>query len=1766
MKIYLKIFSFFFCLLCSHFSVAQTQNSDFTINHIAVKFESDKTIWLAKNINAKAQKSILVLMQSERILTDVDIQSLSAAAIFIQEFVGQNVYVARVSGNSNFAACTMISAFANSEPEYKIAKSIQQKLKAKKNIECLVSFYNDVSVSEIQTIIQKSGASILPNRWQQKGLYKIQIEVSKLIELAAHFGVKYIGEVNQNIPLDLDSKGAQGAILSSLPIAKGGKNLTGKDVFIGHGDNCSGIFHIDQSDRVINYNNGDLSNHGVIVNGLMAGDGIVNPAGQGIATNGTCISLFFDAVLLLKDELYKGFNTTLTNNSYAVKVGDCAYSGTYDELSINLDKMAFELPNQLDVFAAGNDGRLVCGGYPYGYYNICGGFQTAKNIISVGATSRDLVVGDGSSRGPIQDGRLKPDMVANGIDVLCPTNPNAYVIDRGTSFACPQVTGVLALLTERYKQLFAANPRADLLKAITLNGASDLGNPGPDFKYGFGFLNLTRSLAILENNRFKRNIISSGAAAQTFTINVPANTAQLKVMLYYHDPAAAASASTQLVNDLDLSVTEPMGGVHLPLILNTTPAGVGNNASEGLDRKNNAEQVTLNNPSAGIYTISVANFSIPKGPQEYVVAYDFVPDSLRLLFPIANTAAASNTDMYIYWDAPADDSNPTLVEYSINGGSSWASLATVAANTRFYKWAVPTINSNQCKIRISRASKIEESGNFTINEQTVASLAATQCPGSISVNWSAVPAATKYKMLLKRGLHLEIIDSVNAGVLNYKFTGLSTNENYFVAVLPVFGSTEGYRSIAINAIPNTGTCTSAIDGDLSLGAILAPNTGRRFTKSALQSNSELKIKVRNQDDNAVANFSVAYQINSSIWKSIPSFTIGANTSQDFVVDTLDLTDTLLYTIKVVVINMDRPDPIASNDTLIKIVKHYPNDTLNLIDDLVLDFENMNDLTLLKDTTGLSLDGFWDFENTNDTGRLRSRIPGSKLVKTTRSISMDVNVNCKSNVNFLTGTFNLSAYDTSADEIRLDFEYEMRGMPILRDSNKVWVRGNDTANWIEIFQYSNLLDTAKLHQSGTLSLRQILLNDHQNFSASTQIRFGQYDTTVIVEDNYGGGLTIDNVHLYKISKDLQLSRVIAPMKSDCAITNSPVTIVIKNGTVNTVKDISMGYIFDSNPAEFQNITDSLSGVDSLNFTFIQNLADITIGYHSLKVWVHTSGDDYSKNDTINFVFYNAQQINSFPYLENFETSEGNWYATGRNSSWAYGTPNSSIINKAASGTKIWKTNLNGNYNDNELSYLNSPCINTAVIAQPMLSFSIAFDIEKCVVVCDRVVVEYSTDNEATWKRLGNVGEGTNWYNNEVHNVWNGTATRWHVASIPLPRASSMKLRFAMSSDMGANYEGIAVDDIHIFDLKNKITALNLGEQKNSNAINISDSIFQPLLYETSEIIAAINPQNQIQSNVLATIFQHENIIDSVARQYVMPRSFVFSSDNINSTNLLLRLFISDNEVNKVLNDNNSLQSSKPIDIYRAGISQFANADKKLNDRSLNNNGNSLQTFYPYSAVKWVPYDNGYYAEFAANNLGEFWINDGGITGALVANTEYIHLTAQKTSDTKAQLNWTCIIDTAMNKYELQRSTDSIDFTTVSTVSSENKIGYNYLSIDEPKLDIEAEIYYRLLCIAKNNKTFFSNIASVEWTKGNQLLAVYPNPFFNGNLFLKWTASIGSSAMVQMKDILGRKVFEQNLIATSWTNTSILSLPFLSKGVYFFSIQIGNELYVKKLIGR
>jgi hypothetical protein len=175
-----------------------------------------------------------------------------------------------------------------------------------------------------------------------------------------------------------------------------------------------------------------------------------------------------------------------------------------------------------------------------------------------------------------------------------------------------------------------------------------------------------------------------------------------------------------------------------------------------------------------------------------------------------------------------------------------------------------------------------------------------------------------------------------------------------------------------------------------------------------------------------------------------------------------------------------------------------------------------------------------------------------------------------------------------------------------------------------------------------------------------------------------------------------------------------------------------------------------------------------------------------------------QTNIFPsYFEGFESSNGNWSASGTNSTWAWGSPASGILTTSGEGTRCWKTNLTGNYLANDASFLTSPALDfTCFATDPTISFLKWQQIETNY---DYLDLQLSTDGGSTWTTLGTTASGgTNWYTHSS-NRWNGAQTTWtscsHVMTGMAGKAN-VRMRFRFTSDGSVQQVGVGIDAIRI----------------------------------------------------------------------------------------------------------------------------------------------------------------------------------------------------------------------------------------------------------------------------------------------------------------------------------------------------------------------------------
>jgi len=384
-----------------------------------------------------------------------------------------------------------------------------------------------------------------------------------------------------------------------------------------------------------------------------------------------------------------------------------ASTGVYTTDSHNVDLFTWNNKDFVIVFAAGNEGKDQNSNGVVDSNSISSP-GSAKNCITVGASENlrssggyQFAYGSGwpsdyptdpiktdfmsnnttgmaafSSRGPTADGRIKPDVVAPGTNIIsCRSHlagsgtlwgalDSNYCYSGGTSMSTPLVAGTAALIRQYYRTYRSVTPSAALIKATVINGATDL-YPGqygsgafleepttrPNMVEGWGRIDASYAISPTapRSMQFVDNATGLGTGGSvSYLYSVSGNPSPLRVTLVWTDYPASTSASVSLVNDLDLTVIGPDNTVWM-----------GNGSAE---RRNNVEGVDIANPIPGDYTVQVRGYNVPNGPQPFALvvtaAFGPLPPNAIISSPaggaylagqvaITGTAAGTGFEQYV---------------------------------------------------------------------------------------------------------------------------------------------------------------------------------------------------------------------------------------------------------------------------------------------------------------------------------------------------------------------------------------------------------------------------------------------------------------------------------------------------------------------------------------------------------------------------------------------------------------------------------------------------------------------------------------------------------------------------------------------------------------------------------------------------------------------------------------------------------------------------------------------------------------------------------------------------------------------------------------------------------------------------------------------------------------------------------------------------------------------------------------------------------------
>ncbi|MFZ1611934.1 MAG: CARDB domain-containing protein, partial [Chitinophagales bacterium] len=311
-------------------------------------------------------------------------------------------------------------------------------------------------------------------------------------------------------------------------------------------------------------------------------------------------------------------------------------------------------------------------------------------------------------------------------------------------------------------------------------------------------------------------------------------------------------------------------------------------------------------------------------------------------------------------------------------------------------------------------------------------------------------------------------------------------------------------------------------------------------------------------------------------------------------------------------------------------------------------------------------------------------------------------------------------------------------------------------------------------------------------------------------------------------DVGVQSITAP-STGCGMDDEAVTVKVRNFGYEPQTDIPVNYSLDGGTTVTETVAGTLAPGETILYTFT-TLADLSVeGSYSIFVWTSLDGDTIISNDSSDITITNIPIISSYPYYQDFEAGDGGWTHGGASSTWELGSPADDIIDgpppTTPSSVNSWMTNLDGDYNNNEKSYVLGPCFDFEPLTLPYVQLDIWWETDYYF---DGAELQYSLNGGVAWNVVGTIGSGDNWYTNYGISFgydpswplgypegWVGSGGDWKTAYHDisfLAGEPQVQFRVFFSSDASVNYyNGVAFDNFKIADpFPNDISVVSLVE--------------------------------------------------------------------------------------------------------------------------------------------------------------------------------------------------------------------------------------------------------------------------------------------------------------------------------------------------------------------
>ena len=598
--------------------------------------------------------------------------------------------------------------------------------------------------------------------------------------------------------------------------------------------------------------------HATHVTGTIAASG-VNASAKGMAPLAQVRTFnWTDDLSEAAAEVQNGM--LLSNHSYGVPMvsnsGTLAaswYIGAYSADSRAWDELLYNSPYYLMVASAGNNGTDNNPNASSTGYDKLTGNKTSKNnlvvanaqdaVINSNGSLASVLINSGSSQGPADDLRIKPDITGNGSGLFSSleTSDTAYGSLSGTSMSSPNVTGTLLLLQQHYRNVNSKFMKASTLKALACHTADDAGRPGPDVVFGWGLLNAKKAAETISANGLS-TIISEETLnqGQTFTMTVNSNGVDpLEASIVWADVPGVANSGVinnrtpALVNDLDIRMRKSFV-TYFPWKLTTNAAE--NAIRTGDNNVDNVERITISGAS-GPYTLTVSHKgTLQSGSQNFSIVVTGVTSNFAIT-PISEdkSICGSETASYTFRYTTTNTDNTVFSATNLpNGAIATFSSSSLTANGE----VIMTISNLQnalpgdYAIGITGTSPSEtktKNVNLKIYSDTFQNTVLTApvnetntVPTNVELKWQADVNAVSYRVQVSDNASFSNL-TLNQVVseTNYVLTGLLEATKYYWRVLPLNSCGEATNATPFSFTTGVLACDNTFTATNFLNALIS---------------------------------------------------------------------------------------------------------------------------------------------------------------------------------------------------------------------------------------------------------------------------------------------------------------------------------------------------------------------------------------------------------------------------------------------------------------------------------------------------------------------------------------------------------------------------------------------------------------------------------------------------------------------------------------------------------------------------------------------------------------------------------------------------------------------------------------------------------------------------------------------------------------------------------------------------------------------------------